>query len=300
MPAVPLAYISSPSTNGFDVGPFTIHLYGLTILLAIVAAVALIGYRWTRRGGDWDLVLRAALWGVLAGLVGARAYHLLTSWDQDPTIHAHWWGPFAIWKGGLGVWGGILFGCLAGAIVVKRAGVSVLQFMDVAAPGLLLAQGIGRWGNYFNQELYGKPTTLPWGLKIDPQHRVQGYEQFSTFHPTFLYEFIWDLLMVGVLLLVDKKFRIKPPGLFALYVASYCAFRAYEETLRIDPAHTFLGQRVNFWVAIVLFAVSAAFFVWWQFFHRSEDEDEEKAAPLRPAPEGPAMAIPKGRVRSGR
>ncbi len=263
-----LAYISSPSTNGFEVGPFTIHLYGLTILLAIVAAVLLIGYRWRKLGGDWDLVLRAALWGVLAGLVGARAYHLVTSWDQDPTIHAHWWGPFAIWKGGLGVWGGILFGCIAGAIVVKRAGVSVLLFMDVAAPGLLLAQGIGRWGNYFNQELYGKPTTLPWGLKIDPEHRVQGYQQYSTFHPTFLYEFIWDLLMVVVLIVVGNRFRIRPPGLFALYVASYCAFRTYEETLRIDPAHTFLGQRVNFWVSLVLFVVSVAFFIWWQFFHR--------------------------------
>jgi len=296
---VPVGSISSPSTNGFDVGPFTIHLYGLTILLAIVAAVALIGYRWTRRGGDWDLVLRAALWGVLAGLVGARAYHLITSWDQDPAIHQHWWGPFAIWKGGLGVWGGILFGCAAGAIVVKRAGVSVLEFMDVAAPGLLLAQGVGRWGNYFNQELYGRPTSLPWGLKIDPEHRVQGYQQFSTFHPTFLYEFIWDLLMVGVLLLVDRRFRIKPPALFALYVAAYTAFRTFEETLRIDPSHYFLGQRVNFWVSLLLFVGSAAFFIWWQFFHRTGGE-EKRPASLPPAPKGPAMAIPRGRVRSGR
>jgi prolipoprotein diacylglyceryl transferase len=286
-----VASIPSPDTSTVDVGPFTIHMYGLMLLLAIAAAVVLIGIRWTRMGGDWDLVLRAAVWGVAGGIVGARAYHVITSWSEVPK---EWWGVFAVWKGGLGVWGGILVGVLVGAIVVKRAGVSVLLFMDVAAPGLLLAQGIGRWGNYFNQELFGKPTDLPWALEIDPQHRPASYQLESTFQPTFLYEFIWDLLMVGVLLLVGWRFRIKPPALFALYVSLYTAFRAYEETLRIDPSHHFLGQRLNFWVAVVLFALSTAFFIWWQFLRRGEDVERPARAP-RLAPEGPKMAIPKGR-----
>ncbi|MGB2952472.1 MAG: prolipoprotein diacylglyceryl transferase [Gaiellaceae bacterium] len=291
----PLASIPSPHNAVFHVLGRSIHMYGLMLLLAIVVAVALTWVRWKRWGGDPDLVLRAAVWGVAAGIVGARAYHDVTSWNQVPH---KWWGPFAVWQGGLGVWGGILFGVLAGAWVVHRAGASVRLMMDAVAPGLLLAQGIGRWGNWWNQELYGKPTSLPWGLKIDFQHRVAGYAQYSTFHPTFLYEFIYDVLAVGVLLLVGWRFRIKPPGLFALYVSLYTAFRAYEETLRIDPAHHFLGQRVNFWVSIVVFAVSTAFFIWWQFFRRVEGP--EPAAAARPAPTGPAMAIPKGRVRPSR
>jgi prolipoprotein diacylglyceryl transferase len=290
------ASIASPNTNTVDVGPFTIHMYGLMLLLAIAAAVLLIGIRWRRLGGDWDLVLRMAVWGVAAGIVGARAYHVITSWDEVPK---EWWGVFAVWKGGLGVWGGILCGVLAGAVVVKRAGVSVFQMMDVAAPGLLLAQGIGRWGNYFNQELFGKPSDLPWAVQIDPQHRPSGYQLDSTFQPTFLYEFIWDLLMVGVLILVGWRYRIKPPALFALYVSLYTGFRAYEETLRIDPAHHFLGQRLNFWVSVLLFAIATAFFVWWQFIRRGEGEERPARAPKQP-PSGPAMAIPKGRVRPPR
>lgn len=290
-----IAFIPSPDTSVVDVGPFVIHMYGVMLLIAIVACVGLTGIRWQALGGDWDLVFRVAVWGVAAGIVGARAYHVLTSWSEVPHT---WWGPFAVWKGGLGVWGGILFGTLAGAFVVRRAGQSVLLFMDTIAPGLLLAQGIGRWGNYWNQELFGKPTDLPWGLEIDPSHRPPGYENEATFHPTFLYEFIWDVLMVGVLILVGKRFRIKPPGLFALYVSLYTAFRSYEETLRIDPAHHFLGQRVNFWVSIVVFAISTAFFVWWQFFHQGRPAEPERAR--RVVPEGPAMAIPKRRVRPHR
>ena len=290
-----LASIPSPHSGTFDVFGRSIHMYGLMLLLAIVAATALTWYRWKRWGGDPDLVLRAAVWGVAAGIVGARAYHDVTNWSEVPH---NWWGPFAVWQGGLGVWGGILFGVLAGAWVVRRAGASVTLMMDAVAPGLLLAQGIGRWGNWWNQELYGKPTDLPWGLNIDFDHRVAGYVQYSTFHPTFLYEFIYDVLAAGVLLLVGWRFRIRPPALFALYVSLYTAFRAYEETLRIDPAHHFLGQRLNFWVSIVVFAISTAFFIWWQFFRRVAGP--EPAVATRPEPTGPAMAIPKGRVRTSR
>jgi prolipoprotein diacylglyceryl transferase len=287
-----LASIPSPGSGVFHIFGRPIHMYGLMLLLAIVACIALTGYRWVQRGGDMDLVLRVAVWGVAAGIVGARLYHDVTNWDEVPN---KWWGPFAVWQGGLGVWGGILFGCLAGAWVVHRSGVSVRLFMDVVAPGLLLAQGIGRWGNWWNQELYGKPTSLPWGLKIDPEHVVAGYGQYRTFHPTFLYEFLYDLVGVVLLLLVERGFRIRPPALFALYVSYYTFGRFFEELLRIDPAHHFLGLRLNAWVSIVVFVASTAFFVWWQFIRRAPDAPEAVGAP-RPAT-GPAMAIPKGRVR---
>src|SRR4029453_6084623 len=192
-------------------------MYGLMLLVAIAACGGLTGIRWTRMGGDWDLVLRVAVWGVAAGVggarlypavtaggggprpkggvVGARLYHDVTSWSEVPD--PKWRGIFAVWEGGLGVWGGILFGCIAGAIVVKRSGASVFKFMDAVAPGLLLAQGIGRIGNWWNQELYGKPTDLPWALEIDPAHRPIDHLQDETFHPTFLYELVYDLAMVG-------------------------------------------------------------------------------------------------------
>jgi prolipoprotein diacylglyceryl transferase len=264
------------------------------LLLAIAACVALTGYRWVRWGGDWDLVFRVAVWGVAAGIVGARAYHDLTSWSEVPDT---WWGPFAVWQGGLGVWGGIALGCLAGAWVVHRAGQSVRLFMDAVAPGLLLAQGIGRWGNWFNQELFGKPTDLPWGLEIDPAHRPEGYFDSTTFHPTFLYEFVYDLVGVGILLAVDRMFRIRRPALFALYVSYYCFGRFFEELLRIDPAHEYFGVRLNAYVSIVLFVLSTAFFIWWQFVRPEGGSDRPRAS--RAVPKGPAMAVPKGRVRSG-
>src|SRR5207245_3953081 len=266
---VALAYIPSPHSGVIHLGPLTIHMYGLMLLLAIAACIALTGYRWVKWGGDWDLIFRVAVWGVGFGIVGARAYHDLTSWNQVPK---EWWGPFAVWQGGLGVWGGILLGCLAGAVVVRRSGARVRDFMDAVAPGLLLAQGIGRWGNWFNQELYGKPTSLPWGLKIDPDHRVSGYSQNTTFHPTFLYEFLYDTIMVGILLLLDRRFRFRPPALFALYVSVYTFGRFFEELIRIDPAHHFAGLRLNAWVSLIVFIASTAFFVWWQFLRGGEPE----------------------------
>ena len=262
------------------------------LLLAIAACIWLTGVRWVRMGGDWDLVLRAAVWGVAAGIVGARAYHDATSWNEVPH---HWWGPFAVWQGGLGVWGGILLGCLVGSWIVRRSGESVRLMLDAVAPGLLLAQGIGRIGNWWNQELYGKPTKLPWALKIDPQHRPADlkYASATTFHPTFLYELLWDVAGVLLLLLVAKRFRIRAPGLFCLYVAYYCFGRFFEELLRIDPSHHFAGLRLNAWVSIVCFVVASAAFVWVQ----RRGRDVEPRRRRRPAPAGPKMAVPRGRVR---
>jgi phosphatidylglycerol---prolipoprotein diacylglyceryl transferase len=294
---VSLAFIPSPGTGTLDLGPLTIHMYGLTLLVAIAACILLTGYRWTRRGGDWDLVLKVAVWGVAAGIIGARIYHDITSWDEVSS--PKWKGVFAVWEGGLGVWGGIALGCLVGAIVVRREGARVRDMMDAVAPGLLLAQGIGRWGNWWNQELYGKPTDLPWGLKIDPEHRIAGYEDHATFHPTFLYEFVYDLIGVGLLLALDRLYRFKPPALFALYVSYYTAGRFFEELLRIDPAHEFAGLRLNAWVSLVVFVCSTVFFVWWQFLRGGEAGPRRvgRRRRERREPEGPAMAIPRGRVR---
>jgi prolipoprotein diacylglyceryl transferase len=245
-----LASIPSPPSNGVHLGPFFIHAYGLAYVVAIVAAVLIASRRWEREGGDRHLVQEVALWGVPAGLVGGRLYFLATSWNEVPP---HWWGPLAVWDGGLGIWGGIGAGTLAGLWVLRRHSADIPRFLDAAAPALLVAQAIGRIGNYFNQELFGGPTSLPWALQIDPAHRPPGYEQYATFQPTFLYELIWNLGLAGALVWLGHHRRIRPGGLFALYVAGYSGFRIFEEVLRVDPAHHILGLRLNLYVAALLF-----------------------------------------------
>jgi prolipoprotein diacylglyceryl transferase len=286
-----LAFIPSPHSGVVHLGPLTLHMYGLTLLVAILACIWLTGKRWVAWGGEWDLVTRVAVWGVAFGVVGARLYHDITSWNEVPT--PKWQGIFEVWRGGLGIWGGIGLGLLVGAIVVRRAGASVSLFMDAVAPGLLLAQGIGRIGNWWNQELYGKPTTLPWGLKIDVSHRMTQYFDRGTYHPTFLYELIWDFVGVGVLLYVGKRFTIRPPALFALYVAWYTFGRFFEELLRIDPAHHIAGLRLNAWVSIFVFIGSVVWFWWVQFRSGRAARPPKQRVPEK----RPAMAIPRSRVR---
>ena len=282
-------------------GPLTIHFYGLTLLVAILLCVWVTSRRWRAQGGDSDLVIRVAVAGVAFGIVGARLYHDVTSYNQVPS--PKWEGIFEIWKGGLGIWGGILFGTLAGVVVVRRAGASASAFMDATAPGLLLAQGIGRIGNWWNQELYGKPTTLPWGLEINQAHRAGILPQYlnaKAYQPTFLYELLWDLAGAGLLIWLSRRYRFRPPALFALYVAYYCFGRFFEELLRIDPSHHFLGLRINAWVAAVIFFAASGFFVWWQLMGRGGDRPSTpRPTRPRPIPEGPKMAIPRGRVRPG-
>jgi prolipoprotein diacylglyceryl transferase len=295
LPAL-VASIPSPSSGEIDLGPVQVHAYGLMLLLGIVAAAWLTGRRWTGRWAFWndprgDLVFRVSMWGVLGGIVGARLYHVVTSWS---TVDGEWWEPFAVWEGGLGVWGGIAGGVLAGAWVVRRAGESVLAFMDAAAPGILLAQAIGRWGNYFNQELFGEPTSRPWGLEIDFENRPEEFATATTFHPTFLYESLWALLGVVVLLLIDRRLWIRPPGIFCLYVAWYTFGRFFMELLRVDQSHEWLGLRLNAWVSIAVFVLALVGFVWAQ--RRKERGPRRESAPP-PPPEGPKMAVPKGRIR---
>jgi len=282
-----LASIPSPSSSTIELGPFSIHFYGLTLLVAIVAAVVITGFRWTRRGGDWDLIFRLAVWGVAFGIIGARLYHVVTSWDELPD---EWWGPFAIWKGGLGVWGGIGLGVIAGAVVAKRSGADIPKLLDCVAPALLVAQGIGRFGNWWNQELFGEPTDLPWGLEISPEKRPIEYIENETFHPTFLYEALWCFAAAGVLLLVERFARLRPGNLFALYVVLYSIGRLWIETLRIDPSHEVGGVRLNVYVAALFGLVALVIFVWRERTWRKR----KKAAPP-PKPE--TMAVPKERAR---
>jgi prolipoprotein diacylglyceryl transferase len=294
-----LASIPSPTSGVFHVGSFAVHAYGLTLLVAILVCVWLTQRRWAAGRGDPELVLRLAVWAVAAGIVGARAYHDITSWNEVPD--PKWKGIFEVWNGGLGIWGGILAGTLVGAWIVRRAGASAFAMMDAAAPGILLAQGIGRIGNYWNQELFGKPTSLPWGLEIDLAHRPAAYLNRATFHPTFLYELIWDVAGVALLLYLDRRVRFRPPALFAAYVSWYTFGRFFEELLRVDPAHRFGGLRLNAWVSIAVWLAST-----WVLVRLQRERTDRDAPPRRPRiprrkqraqPPPPAMAIPKGRVR---
>ncbi len=285
-----LLSIPSPSSGAVHLGPLTIHMYGLTLLAAIGVCIWITGTRFVNRGGDWDLIFRCAVWGVGAGIVGARLYHLATSWNEVP---GHWWGPFAIWKGGLGVWGGIAAGVIVGAIIAKRAGADVPLLADCLAPGLLVAQAIGRIGNWWNQELYGKPTKLPWGLEIDPAHFGSNFwPAGTTFHPAFLYELLWNLLAAALLVFViERRFHPRPPGLFALYIALYSLGRFWIELIRVDASNHILGLRVNTWVSAL---VCIAGVVWFIVSQR------RGKPPEKPVRKGPKMTVPgSSRVRPG-
>ena len=258
-------YIPSPPVNGFHVGPAYIHFYGLMYVIGITLAIIITQRRWKAAGGDAGLVGDVAIWAVPAGIIGGRIYFDLTTPKYIPH---HWYGVLAVWDGGLGIWGGIALAAVVGVWRVHRSGASAYLFMDAVAPALLVAQAIGRVGNYFNQELFGGPTTLPWALQISPQFRPAGYAQYTTFHPTFLYEFIFDLAWAALLVWLGHHRGIKPPGLFALYVAGYSAFRIFEETLRIDSSEHFLGLRLNFYVAIL---GTLAGLVWFALNQRRPD-----------------------------
>ena len=253
-----MALIPSPPANGIHLGPAFIHVYGLMYLMGITLAIWITRRRWRATGGDPALVGDVALWAVPAGIIGGRIYFDLTTPMDIPHV---WYGVFAVWSGGLGIWGGVAAGAAAGMWRVRRAGADAARFADAVAPALLVAQAIGRIGNYFNQELFGRPTSLPWGLQIAPQFRPPGYAAYPAFQPTFLYELIFDLALAAALVWLGHHRRIRPPGLFALYVAGYSAFRIVEEWLRIDSSEHFLGLRLNFYIASVLTLAGIAWFL---------------------------------------
>ncbi len=244
-----------PSWSSFSVGPLTIHLYALCIVAGIVVATWLTERRWVARGGLPGQVLDVVLWAVPFGIVGARLYHVFSSPDayfgpQGEPIRALY-----IWNGGLGIWGGVALGAVGAWIGCRRAGMKLAPFADAVAPGLLIAQGIGRLGNYVNQELFGAPTSLPWGLEIDPRFRPDGFAGEETFHPTFLYEMLWVFAAAALLMWWDARTRQGHGRVFWGYVVLYTLGRVWIEALRIDPAERVLGLRLNVWTSVLLFAV---------------------------------------------
>lgn len=248
-----LASIPSPDTGVWNLGPIPLRAYALLIVLGIVVAVWLGNKRYIARGGQPGVIVDIAIWAVPFGIVGGRLYHVVSDWQlyfgENGSGLA---GAVRIWDGGLGIWGAVAVGALGAWIGARRSGVALPPVADAIAPGIALAQAIGRWGNYFNQELFGSPSDSPWALEIAPENRPSGYEEVLTFHPTFLYESLW---LVGVALVViwaDRRFTLGHGRAFALYVLLYTVGRFWIEGLRIDSANEILGLRLNVWTSVVV------------------------------------------------
>ncbi|MFY9330668.1 MAG: prolipoprotein diacylglyceryl transferase [Candidatus Nanopelagicales bacterium] len=258
-----VASIPSPSQGSWDLGPIPIRAYALFIVLGIIVAVWWGSRRYVNRGGAAGTIGDIAIWAVPFGIIGGRLYHVVSDWqlyfgDDGRGLVA----ALRIWDGGLGIWGAVAVGGLGAWIGARRAGVALPPVADAIAPGIAAAQAIGRWGNYFNQELFGAPTTLPWGLEIEVANRPVGYTEFATFHPTFLYESLWMIGVVLVLVWADRRFRMGHGRVFALYVLLYCVGRLWIEALRIDAANTILGLRLNIWTALIVGIGALVYLVW--------------------------------------
>ena len=241
----------------------------MAIALGVFAAIWLADRRHVARGGsrdDWGYI---GMWVAISGLVGARAYHVITDWRS---FEGRWGDVVKIWEGGLGIPGGLIVGTFVGVWAAKNRGLAARDALDIAAPAIPLAQAIGRLGNWFNQELFGKPSSLPWAVKIDAKYRPVGYETYATFQPTFLYEMLWNLALCGVLLWLDRR-KMAPRGkLFAIYVFGYGLGRLWVEALRIDKASKIFGTRVNIWVAVLAILGGLAWYVF--------GSEEQKASTL--------------------
>ena len=278
-----LLNIPSPSSGTLSIGPLKLTAYGLMIALGVVAATSLAGRRLVRSNtGSRDDMSSIAIWGVIGGVIGARLYHVITDWEL---FRGDLGRIPLIWKGGLGIPGGLLGGTLSGMYAARRRGVAIPALLTAAAPAIPLAQSIGRWGNWWNQELFGRATTLPWALEISNGKLPVGYAPGTTFHPTFLYESLWNLALCVVLLQIDRRYRLKPGRLFAVYLAGYFGGRFWIEGLRIDPAHQFGGLRLNQWVAASVVVASITFLI----------VDHRRA---RPVPGGRDLVTDQDRAQS--
>ncbi|NUW39786.1 prolipoprotein diacylglyceryl transferase [Nonomuraea rhodomycinica] len=277
---MPLASIPSPSQGVWYLGIIPIRAYALCIVTGVIVAVWLSERRWRARGGQKGTIIDIAVPAVIFGLIGGRLYHVITDWQMyfGPRAIKPAYKALFIWEGGLGIWGAIALGAVGVWIACRRRGLSLSAVADTVAPGIAFAQAIGRWGNWFNQELYGGPTTLPWGLQIDQQH---GGEPGVLYHPTFLYESLWNVALGFLLLFVGSRYKLRHGRLFALYAAGYTLGRFWVEGLRIDPvggvdhAVTFLGMRLNQWTALVVFVGAVVYF----FATRHKDTVEHVLPP---------------------
>ena len=296
-----LAAIPSPTQGVWELGPLPLRAYALCIVAGIVAAVWLTEKRWVARGGAPGEVLDIAVWAVPFGIIGGRLYHVISSprayfGEGGEPLRA-----FAIWEGGLGIWGAIALGGVGAWIACRRRGIPLPAFADAVAPGLLVAQAIGRLGNWFNNELYGGPTDLPWALTIYEWSGGRAVvdaagdpEVLGTFHPTFLYELLWNLAAAALVIWADRRFRLGHGRAFALYVAAYCAGRLWIELLRTDPAETFLGVRLNVFTSVIVGLLAVAYFVWQRGRPREVLDRAPAAAEDDDGPAGSDDGLPTG------
>ena len=258
--------IPSPSLSSFSVGPLTIHFYALCIITGIAAAIWIGRKRYANLGGNPDDVSEVAIWAVPFGIIGGRIYHVITSPSQYFGANGNPIDALRIWEGGLGIWGAISLGAVGAYLYFRthKTSLNFRQLLDSLAPGVVVAQAIGRIGNYFNQEVFGKPTKLPWGLEIDLANRPNGFESYSTFHPTFLYELLWCLVVAALLIKLPgvlKQITSKQGDVFALYIFGYTAGRVWIETLRIDEANLIFGLRLNIWVSFIVLITASAYLI---------------------------------------
>jgi prolipoprotein diacylglyceryl transferase len=283
--ALPLEF-PSPTTGVWNLGPLPVRAYAMCILAGIVVAIWMTQKRLATRGGKPGQVLDISAWAVPFGIVGGRIYHLITSPQAYFGEGGNPWNAFRVWEGGLGIWGAIALGALGAYIGCRRQGVRFLDFVDAAAPGILVAQAMGRFGNYFNNEIHGSPTDLPWGLKVYEWDQAAGHAVLDAngnpvvlgvFHPTFLYEAIFCLLLAGLLIWLDRRHDFRRGQIFALYVAGYPIGRGVIEFMRTDDANHILGLRVNSWVSILVFLLGVFLYFW--FGRRPAESDDEEAEP---------------------
>lgn len=298
MASVPVALpasIPSPSESVWHLGPVPLRAYALCILAGILVAIWLGNRRWIARGGAPGVVGDISIWAVPFGIVGARLYHVATDWEMYFSEGGDPLEALQIWQGGLGIWGGIALGAVGAWIGARRRGVPLPALADALAPGIVLAQAIGRWGNWFNQELFGGPTDLPWAVEIDPQFRPEQFSDVETFHPTFLYESLWCIGVALVLIWADRRFRMGHGRVFALYVALYTLGRVWIEYLRVDPAREILGLRFNVWTSILVFAGAVLYIVMSARRHPGRETPAELGgAPDEPAAESGATVFAPG------